>query len=243
MNIAGKTDVGKQREMNQDFIKFNKFDDETALLIVCDGMGGAKAGNVASEVAATSIYETIIKKYDESLTDHAIKTIMTSAVNGANLDVFDLAQNNEEYYGMGTTVVAILIKDGYAYTIHAGDSRAYIIYSEGLKKITTDHSIVQQLIESNMITEEEAKHHPKRNVITRALGVEECLESDFNVTRLEKGYTILICSDGLTNYIDEKDIFEIANQNDCDEICEKLIDLANENGGGDNISVVVAKDI
>ena len=97
MIIAGKTDVGKQREMNQDFIKFHKFDEETALLIVCDGMGGARAGNVASEVAANSIYDFLIKKYDNSLTDHAIKTIMTSAVNCANLDVFDLAQNNSEY--------------------------------------------------------------------------------------------------------------------------------------------------
>lgn len=242
MIIAGKTDVGKQREMNQDFIKFHKFDEETALLIVCDGMGGARAGNVASEVAANSIYDFLIKKYDNSLTDHAIKTIMTSAVNCANLDVFDLAQNNAEYYGMGTTVVAVLIKDGYAYTIHAGDSRAYIIYPEGMKKITTDHSIVQQLIESQMITEEEAKHHPKRNVITRALGVEECLESDFSITRLESDYTILICSDGLTNYADEEEIFEISKKYEPEEICEKLIKKANNNGGGDNISLVVAKD-
>lgn len=243
MNISVKTDIGKQREMNQDYVKMHKFDDETALLIVCDGMGGARAGNVASEVAANSIYETFVKKYKKSMNDRDLKTLMTSAVNGANLDVFDLAQNKEEYYGMGTTVVAVFISDGYAYTIHAGDSRAYIIYPDDIKKITTDHSIVQQLIESNMITEEEAKHHPKRNVITRALGVDECLETDFNITKLEKDYVVIACTDGLTNYTDESDILKIANKNTPDDICEKLINLANKNGGGDNISVAVAKEI
>lgn len=241
MDIMAKTDVGLAREMNQDYVKFHNFDDKAALLVVCDGMGGAKAGNVASEVAAKSIYETILKKFKFTLNDNELKTIMTSAVNGANLDVFDLAQNNDEYYGMGTTVVSVLIKEGYAYTIHAGDSRAYVIYPDSIKKITTDHSIVQQLIENNMITEEEAKHHPKRNVITRALGVDECLETDFNITKLEKDYTILVCSDGLSNYVEEKDIEKISSNNNCEDICNKLISLANKNGGGDNISVAVAK--
>lgn len=242
MNVAGKTDVGSVRDMNQDFIKFHKFDDETAILIVCDGMGGARAGNVASEVAVNSIFETFVKKFDYSQNDKELKTIMTSAVNCANLDVFDLAQNNDDYYGMGTTAVVVFISQGYAYTIHAGDSRAYIIYPDRIKRITNDHSIVQQLINNNMITEEEAKHHPKRNVITRALGIDECLETDFSVTGLQKDYCVLICSDGLTNYVDEKDILKIVNENDAPDVCEKLIDIANKNGGGDNISVVVAKE-
>lgn len=243
MDVSVKTDKGIVREMNQDFVKIHKFDDKTALLIVCDGMGGARAGNVASKVAVESIYDTFLKRYHKNLNDRDLKTLMTSAVNGANLDVFDLAQNNEEYYGMGTTVVAVFISDGYAYTIHAGDSRAYIIYPDNIKKITTDHSIVQQLIENHMITEEEAKTHPKRNVITRALGVDECLETDFNVLRLEKDYTVIACSDGLTNYVDESDILKISNKNRPEEICEKLIKLANKNGGGDNISVAVAKEL
>jgi len=241
MNIAGKTDVGSVRDMNQDFIKFHRFDEETALLIVCDGMGGAKAGNVASEVAVNSIYETFLKKFNYSQNDRELKTIMTSAVNCANLDVFDLAQNNDDYYGMGTTAVVVFISQGYAYTIHAGDSRAYIIYPDEIKRLTNDHSIVQQLINNNMITEEEAKSHPKRNVITRALGVDECLETDFSVTSLKKNYSILICSDGLSNYVDEKDVLEIVNNFDVDKACDKLIKLANKNGGGDNISVVIAK--
>ena len=242
MDISIKTDIGKIREMNQDYVKEHKFDDETSLLIVCDGMGGAAAGNVASEVAANSIYDTFLKRYNTSFNDRDLETLMTSAVNGANLDVFDLAENNKEYYGMGTTVVAVFISEGYAYTIHAGDSRAYIIYPDSISRITTDHSIVQQLIESHMITEEEAKTHPKRNVITRALGVAECLETDFNITRLEKDFTLLSCSDGLTNYVSENDIFEICNKYDAPRICEELINLANKNGGGDNISVAVAKE-
>jgi len=241
MNIAGKTDVGSVRDMNQDFIKFHRFDEETALLIVCDGMGGAKAGNVASEVAVNSIYETFLKKFNYSQNDRELKTIMTSAVNCANLDVFDLAQNNDNYYGMGTTVVFVFISQGYAYTIHAGDSRAYIIYPDEIKRLTNDHSIVQQLINNNMITEEEAKSHPKRNVITRALGVDECLETDFSVTSLKKNYSILICSDGLTNYVEEQDMLKIVKDFDVDKACDKLIKLANKNGGGDNISVVIAK--
>ena len=242
MNVAGKTDVGIVRDMNQDSIKFHKFDDETAILIVCDGMGGAKAGNVASEVATNSIFDNFIKKFNFNQNDRELRTIMTSAINCANLDVFDLAQNNEDYYGMGTTAVVVFICQGYAYTIHAGDSRAYIIYSDEMKRITTDHSIVQQLINNNMITEEEAKHHPKRNVITRALGIDECLETDFSVTSLKKGYSILICSDGLTNYTSEEDVLSIINGNEPLQACEKLVSLANKNGGGDNISVVVAKE-
>lgn len=242
MDISVRTDIGKMRDMNQDYVKEHIFDDETALLIVCDGMGGAAAGNVASEVAANSIYDTFTKRYDSALNDKELETLMTSAVNGANLDVFDLAENNSEYYGMGTTVVAAFISEGYAYTIHAGDSRAYIVYPDRISRITTDHSIVQQLIESHMITEEEAKTHPKRNVITRALGVAECLETDFNVIKLEKDFTLLLCSDGLTNYVAEGDILEICNKYKSQEICEKLISLANENGGGDNISVAVAKE-
>ena len=114
MDISVRTDIGKMRDMNQDYVKEHIFDDETALLIVCDGMGGAAAGNVASEVAANSIYDTFIKRYDSALNDKELETLMTSAVNGANLDVFDLAENNSEYYGMGTTVVAAFISEGYA---------------------------------------------------------------------------------------------------------------------------------
>lgn len=241
MEIFAKTDIGLKRQMNQDFIKIHKFDDETALLIVCDGMGGAKAGNIASEVAANSVYEVFLKKYKPTMNDKDLKTLMTSAVNCANLDVFDLAENNEEYYGMGTTVVAAFISDGYAYIIHAGDSRGYIVYPDGIKQITTDHSIVQQMIENNLITKEEAKNHPKRNVITRALGVDECLESDFNVIKLEDDAGIVLCSDGLTNFVNDENIKIIISENNAEEACNKLIELANENGGGDNISVAVAK--
>lgn len=241
MEIFAKTDIGLKRQMNQDFIKIKKIDDETALLVVCDGMGGAKAGNIASEVAANSVYEIFMKKYKTTMNDKDLKTLMTSAVNCANLDVFDLAENNEEYYGMGTTVVAAFISDGYAYVIHAGDSRGYLVYPDSIKQITTDHSIVQQMIENNLITKEEAKNHPKRNVITRALGVDECLESDFNVIRLERDATIILCSDGLTNYVSDDVIRATASENSVEEACNKLIELANENGGGDNISVAVAK--
>ncbi|MBQ5591066.1 MAG: Stp1/IreP family PP2C-type Ser/Thr phosphatase [Clostridia bacterium] len=243
MDIFVKTDIGRQRETNQDFVKMHKFDDKTALLIVCDGMGGANAGNVASEVAVNSIYDTFLKKHKPTMNDKDLKTVMTSSINCANLDVFDLANTNEEYRGMGTTAVAVFIDNGYAYTINAGDSRAYIVYPDKIKQITTDHSIVQQLIESNMITLEEAKKHPERNVITRALGVEECLDSDFYTTKLEKNYKIIICSDGLSGYVDDADILSIANnEENAQTICEKLIDLANENGGGDNITVAVAKE-
>lgn len=241
MEIFAKTDIGLKRQMNQDFIKIKKIDDETALLVVCDGMGGAKAGNIASEVAANSVYEIFMKKYKPTMNDRDLKTLMTFAVNCANLDVFDLAENNEEYYGMGTTVVATFISDGYAYIIHAGDSRGYLVYPDSIKQITTDHSIVQQMIENNLITKEEAKNHPKRNVITRALGIEECLESDFNVIKLESDSTIVLCSDGLTNYVSDDIIREAVSENDVETACNILIDTANKNGGGDNISVAVAK--
>ena len=241
MQIASKTDIGKLRESNQDFVKVHIFDDGTAFLLVCDGMGGAAAGNVASEIAANTIFDYILKKYTTALNSHELKTIMTSAINRANLDVFDLAQSNEQYYGMGTTVVATIIKDGYAYTVHAGDSRAYVAYSDKIEQITLDHSIVQQLLASGLITEDESKTHPKRNVITRALGIQECLELDYNTTKLNKGFSFLLCTDGLTNMVDDKSICQILANEDLSEACDELIKRANENGGSDNITVALAK--
>lgn len=242
MQIASKTDIGKLRESNQDFVKTHIFDDGAAFLVVCDGMGGAAAGNVASEVAANAIFDYILKKYATNLNSHELKTIMTSAINRANLDVFDLAQSNEQYYGMGTTVVATIIKDGYAYTVHAGDSRAYIAYPDKIEQVTLDHSIVQQLLASGLITQEESKTHPKRNVITRALGIQECLELDYNTTKLNKDFSFLLCTDGLTNMVDDKIICQILANNDSSDACDSLIEHANANGGSDNITVALAKE-
>ena len=242
MQIASKTDIGKLRESNQDFVKTHIFEDETAFLVVCDGMGGANAGNVASQVAANAIYDYVLKKYKSDLNSHELKTIVTSAINRANLDVFDLAQENEEYYGMGTTVVVTIIKDGYAYTVHAGDSRAYVVYLDEIEQITVDHSIVQQLLASGLITLEEFKTHPKRNVITRALGIQECLELDYNVTKLNKDYSFLLCTDGLTSMVDDENICKIIANNDLSDVCDKLINMANDNGGHDNVTVALAKD-
>ncbi len=242
MQIASKTDIGKLRESNQDFVKTHIFDDGTAFLVVCDGMGGANAGNVASEVAANAIYDYVLKKYVTSLNSHELKTIMTSAINRANLDVFDLAQADEQYYGMGTTVVATIIKDGYAYTVHAGDSRAYVAYSDEIEQVTLDHSIVQQLLASGLITEKESKTHPKRNVITRALGIQECIELDYNTTKLNKDFSFLLCTDGLTNMVDDETICQILTNTNSSDACEKLIVCANDNGGSDNITVALAKE-
>ncbi len=244
MLFLGQTDKGLKRENNQDYFSVFSLEDNLVVAIVCDGMGGAKGGQTASLTAVKKIEEQIKKVDVRSFTPRNIKSILESSVYAANSNVFTLSCNDPTLNGMGTTVVVAAILDNNAYIVHAGDSRAYYYDNENkrLVQITKDHSIVQSLIESGQLTNDEAQHHPKRNVITRAVGVGEKIEVDYNEVELTKDDMLLICSDGLSNFVDDDSIVEILTGNKLDDVPAKLIETANNNGGGDNITSVVVTD-
>lgn len=237
MQIFSKTDRGRVRTDNQDAYFAGKITDGSVFAVVCDGMGGANAGNVASELAVRHISEYVIRSYRDGMNMTDTEKTLKNAIVSANISLYDKAVNNAELAGMGTTAVAAFVKDGTAVIAHVGDSRIYLVNGE-IKQLTRDHSVVQSLIESGKITPEDAKVHPRKNVITRALGAEENVAVDSDCLNLSNGDTLLLCSDGLTNFLDDKDILTVFQNNDISAVAERLVEEANENGGGDNITVV-----
>lgn len=237
MQIFSKTDRGRVRTDNQDAYFAGKITDGSVFAVVCDGMGGANAGNVASELAVRHISEYVIRSYRDGMDMTDTEKTLKNAIVSANISLYDKAVNNAELAGMGTTAVAAFVKDGTAVIAHVGDSRIYLVNGE-IKQLTRDHSVVQSLIESGKITPEDAKVHPRKNVITRALGAEENVAVDSDCLNLSNGDTLLLCSDGLTNFLDDKDILKVFQNNDISAVAERLVEEANENGGGDNITVV-----
>lgn len=238
MKFASKTDIGRQRRTNQDSYAVGELPVGVAWAVVCDGMGGTNGGSIASTLAVKTISEQISTSWRQGMGPNSIVNMLKSSVTAANMNVFDMSQSVESLQGMGTTVVAVIVCNNTAHIVHAGDSRAYRITKDGIKQITRDHSIVQTMIETGKLTEAEARVHPRKNVITRALGVSESLDVDYNEIDLGEGEGVLICTDGLTNFVLESDINKIIAETPFFEYPEKLINSANENGGGDNITVV-----
>ncbi len=242
MKISAKSDVGMVRSNNQDFCLAGEFADGVTWAVVCDGMGGATGGNVASETAARTISEKINFGYHEGMNDNSLKHLIISAIEAANATVFSRAKNNDSLNGMGTTVVLSIIRDDSLYIANVGDSRIYVVTKDSINQLTVDHSVVQLMIDNGEITAEEAKDHPQKNVITRALGVEETVRIDYNQEVYNEGDIILLCSDGLTNYVDDKTILEICNKTDKYSLADELVQVANTNGGGDNVTVITVTD-
>lgn len=240
MKIYGKTDKGLLRETNQDAFYYKAFSDTDAFLIVCDGMGGANAGNVASEYAVKVISDYMMNAYRSVLSSHQIEHIMRSAVDSANTVVYDMSQKDKNLCGMGTTVVMAYITQTTVYILHIGDSRAYLFKDGKLNQITVDHSVVQNMIDSGEISAEEAIHHPNKNIITRALGVGNSVSGDMDFLDIDSEQVLLLCSDGLSNYVSESEISEIINDFD-ESVADRLVTAANNGGGGDNISAVLFK--
>jgi len=242
MRIIAKTDIGKVRSSNQDSYAAGEFRNGVAWAVVCDGMGGYAGGNIASSTAVKSISERITSAYRENMTASSIKNLLVTAIANANYEIYDMAKASEELEGMGTTVVAAIMTDNTIFVAHAGDSRAYLISGDDIHQLTRDHSLVQNMLENGEITEEEAQKHPKKNLITRALGVEEELKVDFTVEDAQPGDVLLICTDGLTNYVDNPTILQVVRDEHDADYASSLVDLANGNGGGDNITVVGISD-
>ena len=232
------TDIGRKREINQDYVFAT---DETIgnlpnLLVVADGMGGHRAGDFASRFTVEVLAEEV-----QNCKETHPETILGNSIQAANERLLEEAEKDNRLEGMGTTLVAATILDHVLYFANVGDSRLYLINKE-IRQLSKDHSMVEEMVRLGGLTEEEAKHHPDKNIITRAIGVKQKVEPDFFEYRLKGGDIILMCSDGLTNMVDDDEIFQIVKSaRDIVEAVESLIQRANENGGSDNIGVVLAQ--
>jgi PPM family protein phosphatase len=236
LDIGNSSDVGKVREVNEDY--FASFNGSFgSLLIVCDGMGGHKGGDIASRIAV----ETIKNHFKNLGNNYNIPDEIRISLETANDSIIQKAKEDAELSDMGSTVVLVLIKDGLAYYASLGDSRIYRIRDGKIQQITKDNSLVQQMVDSELITEDEAKIHPKKNVITKALGINDKLEPEiYEPFKLLVNDKLILCSDGLTAHVDDEEIFQLAESNSPQEAAQKLVDLANERGGTDNITVQIA---
>ena len=241
MTVIGKTDIGVVRNTNQDSFLCEKLTDEIAYAVVCDGMGGANGGEVASEVAAKEIFGALKSGIRKDMTERSAELLFKTAIYNANKAVFNRSQTDKALLGMGTTAVAAIATDNCFYYAHVGDSRIYLAENGKLRHLTKDHSVVQSLVENGQLTEEEALLYPNRNIITRAIGVREEVEIDFNTCRRENDDILLLCTDGLTNFVDDDSIYKIITENDPCDALTLLINAANENGGKDNITAVIIK--
>lgn len=239
MICFGKSDIGRHRTTNQDEYRIGKLGEHIIYGLVCDGMGGENGGNIASKMACDAIVSCLKKNVKEDLSDQAYKEIMTGAIGMGNVTVYDESMRVEALHGMGTTADLILVVGEKAYITHVGDSRVYSIRNGNMKQLTKDHSLVQTLLDKGEITPEEMKTHPQRNMITRALGISRYVDISCMEVQNIEDTIFLICSDGLTNSCTDEEIKQIILNSRIDEICDNLIDGANEAGGNDNITAVI----
>ena len=240
MEYWGLTDIGKVRAQNQDAFRIEELDRHTVLAAVCDGMGGAKSGNIASRLAIDVFTDEVLRAYKPSMSWEQVEQLLQNAVKLANFTVFDQARQFEEFAGMGTTLVAALVSGKTAAVINVGDSRCYHITQDDIRRVTVDHSVVQMMVDRGEITAEEARVYPGRNFITRAVGTEPTVESDVFSVRLERGDALLLSSDGLHNEVDDQEIlFEVVHGVNNDNCCQRLLDIANMRGSPDNVTSVL----
>lgn len=238
MKVIGQTHIGLVRENNQDALEYGTLGTTAQYAVVCDGMGGANGGNIASKIAVEVIGSRIRDGFHEKMSVSSVERLLDSAMATANVGVYDRAQQQPELSGMGTTVVAVITCGNTAYISHVGDSRLYLWREHTLTAVTRDHSVVQELIESGQITEEEARSHPRKNYITRALGVVAEESGEYDELELQPGDRLLLCTDGLTNEVAPNAIAQLLEK-PAEEALEALIRAALDDGGADNITVVL----
>ena len=242
MNQWGLTDRGNVRAQNQDYFTIVRFSPEHAVAVVCDGMGGAKSGNVASRLATDVFIREVKRTWNASLDDDALRRMLVDAVELANRAVYEHAQLSEDFSGMGTTLVAAFVKTDLAIAVNVGDSRAYLLREQGVTRITEDHSVVQLMVRRGEITEEEARTYPGKNLITRAVGTEPRVSCDVFTLRVAPGDAILLCSDGLSNLLtDQELLFEVVHAVHKEQCCQHLIEIAKDRGAPDNITAVLMR--
>lgn len=232
------TDIGKRRKLNQDYVFASEkpLGNLPNLFIVADGMGGHNAGDYASKYAVETIKEEVARSFEKN----PVK-ILGKAIEAANSHIRQKAMERAEFRGMGTTVVAATcLKDKYLEVANVGDSRLYVVNDRKIEQITTDHSLVEEMVRNGGLDREAARRHPDKNIITRAIGAEDTVTADFFTVELEPGDTVLMCSDGLTNMLEDEEIHMImSSQDGVERKAEELVKAANYNGGRDNIAVIV----
>lgn len=245
MHIWGLTDIGLVRKDNQDaYATEYHSESDHVIAVVCDGMGGCKGGRIASRMAVDTYLAEIKKILRADMTETQLKQASSYAVALANDAIYEKAQETTECHGMGTTLVSAVSFPGGVVVSNVGDSRAYHISSEGIRCITRDHSLVEELLERGDITEEEARVHPNRNVITRALGPEKTEECDGYVCELKEGDFVLLCTDGLINTVSDQEIlYEVIHNGATDECLQRLLAISKSRGAADNVTAVLLKQI
>lgn len=244
MLYAAKSHIGLVRQMNQDSLAVHSEFQPVQLAVVADGMGGASAGEVASRLAIDEVCRFV----EQALLTHQgnEEEVLREAVYKANRKIWEAAMEKEDYTGMGTTLVAALFDDEQVTFAHVGDSRGYILQSGELKQVTNDHSLVAELVRRGQLTEEEALHHPQRNIVTRSLGTSEFSYPDIKKVAWQEDDVLMLCTDGLTNLVTQGELTEhlrslktAKNNQEVEKVANSLIDLALERGGSDNITLVL----
>lgn len=244
MVVYAMTDTGNVRENNEDSYFVSK-DRNLNLFLVADGMGGCNGGEIASKYAVESVVNFFNENYDKVNKDsESIKKFIISSMEFANKIVFHKSFSNLNLTGMGTTLTLLLIENGNYYIGHIGDSRAYMIRDEKITQLTEDHSYVEELVKMGKITEKEARIHPQKNIITRALGIDEKVDIDIFSGKTLINDIYFLCTDGLTNMVDDEHIYkEFTSNESIDQACNNLVKIAKLNGGYDNITIVAIREV
>ncbi|MGP4078115.1 Stp1/IreP family PP2C-type Ser/Thr phosphatase [Halobacillus sp. K22] len=239
MNGCYLTDQGRVRNHNEDAGGVFKNDSGQILAVVADGMGGHRAGDVASQKAASHLHSKW-QEAEELRTPEESQSWLKYAIQAVNNEIISYANQNEDCHGMGTTVVAAICTEDFITIAHIGDSRCYYANAYGFKQLTEDHSLVNELVRSGQITEEQAEHHPRKNVLLKALGTEYDIKVDTRTLEFEPGDRLLLCTDGLTNKVSDEELSALASfEGEWAGFCQELVDLANDRGGEDNITLAV----
>ncbi|BED92693.1 MAG: Stp1/IreP family PP2C-type Ser/Thr phosphatase [Candidatus Paraimprobicoccus trichonymphae] len=243
IKIYNKTDIGMVRTENQDSFKsYLSNSNQVAWTIVCDGIGGGRCGEIASKIASESVFEYFMANFEKYRNN--IKDLHIDSIRFANEKIYELSKNDRYFLGMGTTIVIAIIHEKDLYISHLGDSRAYLIDDFEIKQLTTDHSVVQELVNIGKLTKHQARNNCRKNIITKALGINKDVSPDFLEIKVEEDNNIMLCTDGLTNYLDDNIIFEIFlknKNNGLKFIAYELINTAKNLGGNDNITVSIIK--
>lgn len=238
-----KSDKGNVRETNEDYFYISNSLDQIQLFLLADGMGGYNGGEIASQLAIQTAKNYIENNFKDIEKDRdSIIQLLGSSMEYANMVVYEKAKENPELQGMGTTLEICLIYNNKAYIGHVGDSRIYRVRKQFIRKLTQDHSYVQKLVKEGTITKEQAEHHPQKNMLMKALGCNAFVEPDVMVKGFLKDDILIICSDGLSNMVDQQTIYEMASKN-IEQATKDLVQLAKDRGGYDNITVVIIKNI
>ena len=242
MKVFAKSDLGKARDMNEDFYYISANEESIKLYILADGMGGYNGGEIASKLATNSVKSYIENNFKDTPKDReSLVQLVASSMEYANMVVYEKSKEDKELEGMGTTLEVCLIYNNKAFIGHIGDSRIYRIRKQFIRKLTRDHSYVEELVKDGTITKEEAQNHPKKNMLMKALGCTPFVEPDLMIRGFLKEDVLLMCSDGLTNMLTEEEIYKMV-VTDFTNSSNNLVARANELGGYDNITVVIIKN-